>query len=139
MSIPMGLSNLIANLKPAKVLQWAESSENGGMDERVDAPLSEANVISSKRTDQHGLERHALLIDLDVPAYLIPSSTEGHSHLYVDVSMNKAAYFRVLDALADAGIIERGYSDVSQRKGATFLRLPWVKKPAPAPDPWADF
>lgn len=138
----MSVRDLIDKLKPARVIAWAESSENGGMDERVDADLDAgANVISSLRTDQHGLERHALLIDLDVPAYLVPSSTEGHSHLYVDVSMNRAAYFRVLDALADAGVIERGYSDVSQRKGATYLRLPWVKKEATPPpsDPWADF
>lgn len=135
-----GLLSFLDNLTPLKVTRWCESSENGGMDEREPAPMFDgANVVSSLRTDSIGsLKRHAVLLDLDVPAYLVPSSTEGHSHLYIDVRATPSAYFRLLDALADCNVIERGYADVSKRKGATMLRLPWVKKEKPA-DPWADF
>ena len=63
-----------------------------------------------------------------MPAWLIPSSTPGHSHLYVDVSIREDAYFQLLDALANAGVIQRGYADASKRRGGTALRLPWIKK-----------
>jgi hypothetical protein len=142
-----GLLTFLDNLTPFKITRWSESSENGGMDEREPADMFDgANVVSSRRTDiTTGVERHAVLLDLDVPAWLIPSSTEGHSHLYIDVKCGRSAYFRLLDALAECNVIERGYADVSKRKGGTFLRLPWVKKEKPmgfAPvlpvqkDPW---
>lgn len=102
--------------------------------------FSGANVVTSRRTDAYGLERHAVLLDLDVPATLVPSSTEGHSHLYIDVSTGWHNYKRLLDALADCGVIERGYAEASKRKGASYLRLPWVKKEKTKvriEDPWS--
>jgi len=42
-----------------------------------------ANVVSSLLTNGN----HAPCIDLDVPAMLVPSSTPGHSHLYIDIEV----------------------------------------------------
>lgn len=99
-----------------------------------------ANVVTSKRTDSRdGIERHAVLLDLDVPAVIIPSSTEGHGHLYIDVDCSWGNYRNLLDALARCGVIESGYAQASKRKGASYLRLPWVKKQKQGVDPWADF
>lgn len=126
-----GLLGFLENLTPMKVTRWADGgSEGGESDEREPADFFDgANVVSSLRTDEPaGLKRHAVLLDLDVPAYLVPSSTEGHSHLYIDVSVRERDYYRLLEVLADCGVIERGYADVSRRKGATFVRLPWIKK-----------
>lgn len=88
--------------------------------------LDEADAISSELADG----RHAPAIDLDVPARLIPSTTEGHAHLYIDVPMSWRQYKRLLRALVAAGVVEPGYYKASRRRGATFLRLPWVRKPA---------
>jgi hypothetical protein len=37
-------------------------------------------------------------------------------------------YKRLLVALADAGVIEHGYANVSVARRFTALRLPWIKK-----------
>jgi len=126
------LLNLIGRLTPAKVTTWAKGGSGGayGEDIRQNAEdIFDANVVGSTRTDGNGVEKHAVLIDLDVPAWLIPSSTAGHSHLYIDVKAGRSAYFRLLDALAECHVIEKGYAEASKRRGASFLRLPWIKKP----------
>lgn len=113
-----------------------------------ESDLDHANVVSSVRKpglweDQKNVA-HNVAIDLDVPAYLVPSSTGGHSHLYVDVpkGIPHHRYMALLSALADAGIIEPGYAAVSIKRGRSDLRLPWVAKgdelpeaPAKAPLP----
>jgi hypothetical protein len=71
---------------------------------------------------------HKLMIDIDVPAYLLPSSTPGHSHLYIDKDMDKEEWLALLIALRNAGIIESGYVGASIQRGYTALRLPWVSK-----------
>lgn len=90
--------------------------------------LNQAQVISSEQRNRP--DRHTVMLDLDVPATLIPSSTPGHSHLYVEVTVPWAKYQQLLEVLADCGIIEPGYMAVSYKRGATHLRLPWVHKPA---------
>lgn len=122
------LLRLLSDLRMFKVTKWDEdSSGTYSQEEREPASVAEANIVTSLRDDQPG--KHALLIDLDIPAWLVPSSTPGHSHLYVDVAIDEAAYFRLLDSLAECGVIQRGYAKSSQGRGGTALRLPWVKKP----------
>jgi hypothetical protein len=124
----MNVLSLIGKLRLFQVTRWDEdSSVTYSQEMRQPASsVMDANISTSIREDD--AERHALLLDLDVPAWLIPSSTEGHSHLYVDVSIREDAYFQLLDALANAGVIQRGYADASKRRGGTALRLPWIKK-----------
>lgn len=133
----MNVLSLIANLRMFKVTTWDEdSSVTYSQEQREPAKdIGEANIATSIREDigdPFAEPVHALLIDLDVPAYLVPSSTPGHSHLYVDVAIQQNAYFRLLDALAECGVIQHGYAVSSQARGGTALRLPWVKKEAPA-------
>lgn len=90
------------------------------------AVVKHADVVSSQIVGESDM--HSIMLDLDVPAHLVPSSTPGHSHLYIDVKVPWHTYLRLLSALADAGVIERGYVGASKKRGGTFLRLPWVKK-----------
>lgn len=76
---------------------------------------------------------HRPVLDIDVPAQLIPSSTPGHFHLYLDVEVEHEAYMGLLDALATVGILEPGYVSASKERGYTAVRLPWVKKVDPLP------
>lgn len=136
----MNVLSLLANLRMFKVTTWDEDSNvTYSKEEREPAgSIAEANVSTSIREDCE--DSHALLLDLDIPAWLVPSSTKGHSHLYVDAKIPTSTYFALLDALADAGVIQQGYANSSKHRGGTALRLPWVKKPdtaekpVPAPD-----
>jgi hypothetical protein len=74
---------------------------------------------------------HKPVIDIDLPAQLVPSSTPGHYHLYLDVEVPWDAYVDLLEALAAAGIVEHGYVSASIARGYTAVRPPWVRKPAP--------
>lgn len=88
--------------------------------------IDAAQVITSRVADKEKV--HKLLLDIDIPAQLIPSSTPGHSHLYIDKEMSEEAWSTLLFALSSAGIIEPGYMRASISRGFTALRLPWIKK-----------
>lgn len=91
---------------------------------RVDTPEA-SNLVGSLGTD--GL--HYPAIDLDVAHDYRPSSTAGHAHLLIDVGLPEASYRRLLDALVECGIVERGFASQLDRRGSTHLRQPWARKP----------
>jgi len=134
--LPAGLRKVILGSRMYRNINWSGvradyddlRSVNNLKDaeDRVEtSDLALAEVVSSRIV---GLDAHRLMLDLDVPAELIASSTPGHSHLYVDVAMTWDKLEPLLRALGDAGIIETGYAKVSIARKQTFLRLPWVKK-----------
>lgn len=71
---------------------------------------------------------HAPVLDLDYTAHLIPSSTPGNYHLYLDKTITWKQYKKVLKVLAHAGLIEPGYAKAAIRKKGSYVRLPGVKK-----------
>ena len=83
---------------------------------RVNASV--ANLISSRTTSG----KHAPVLDIDFPARLVPSRTEGHFHLYLDKEMSWWKYKILLRALAFTGVIEWGYYRVSVKRRQTFCR-----------------
>lgn len=94
------------------------------------ADESKANLIGSQlwRTNYH-----APVLDLDFPARLVPSTTEGHFHLYLDKPLDWRTYEKLLRALGDAGILEPGYVAASIRRKQTFVRKPGTIKGPDAP------
>lgn len=92
-------------------------------------PGSEPTVVTSLIDGKAG-GWHAPVIDLDIPHVWVPSSTAGHGHLYLDHVLSWGRYLRLLEALADAGVVERGYVSASEARGYTAVRLPWIKKEA---------
>jgi hypothetical protein len=139
---------LLERLKTYAV-DWSHvSSKNDARDiplyepgiDREERDIAAANVVSSELYPPSEFfssseARHVVAIDLDVPAYLVPSSTSGHNHLYIDVpnGIPHHRYMALLSALADCGVIEKGYADVSIKRGHSDLRLPWVQKGDPTP------
>jgi hypothetical protein len=85
-----------------------------------------AQLVSSKMRHRKGW--HVPTLDLDVPHELVPSTTPGHSHLYIDVPMPWWKYKLLLRVLAWTGIIERNYAAVSIRRGLSDVRVPWLRK-----------
>ena len=96
----------------------------GTHESRERAPIYDANIISS----EIGEGLHTPILDIDIHAALIQSSTKGHYHLYIDSPLTWRKYKRLLRALKRAGIIEPGYYKASVYRKATDLRLPWVRK-----------
>lgn len=96
--------------------------------------LEEAEVVTSLTGEQKPAifgsvdTMHRPILDIDIPMHIIPSTTEGHGHLYIDKELTWWEYKRLLHALADCGIIERGYLNVSIAREHTAVRLPWIKK-----------
>lgn len=88
-------------------------------------PLSEANLVCS---DRKGDDLHVPILDLDMPAMLLKSSTYGHYHLYIDKPMTWENYCKLLDMLGEVGILEPGFVSVSKRRKRTQVRTPWTKK-----------
>ena len=108
-----------------------EMDQSGGDSNRtfptdaVECTREEANLVGS--LCDNGM--HMPVLDFDLPARLVPSSTEGHSHLYIDVPMTWDQYRVILEALRDAGVIQDGYANASIMREASMCRPEWVKKP----------
>lgn len=148
-AVPDGLRDLFGRLRAYRVKNWGPDSAEMADDEdrEVVVNLDEAHVVVSILDPQPPAgqvddfltlepvvagtgQRHALLLDIDFPAYLVESSTPGHCHLYIDVpgGIPDSAYWPLIQALAKAGVIESGYAGVSEDRGYTSLRLPWIHK-----------
>jgi len=123
---------------PGNVLQTVvDLGPEYGNDGRADTRDVGAAQVTTSMVDREGYgdlptRVHRPVLDLDFPAQLVPSSTPGHFHLYLDLEVPHAKYMTLLGALADAGVIEPGYCGASQERGYTAVRLPWVKKEAAA-------
>ena len=110
-----------------KIKRWGSGyGSKATPDEREEvSSMADADIITSQIENS---KMHTIMLDLDVPAKLIRSTTAGHSHLYIDVPVCWPRYKLLLEALALAGVLEPAYVEHSKTKGFTALRLPWVKK-----------
>lgn len=88
--------------------------------------ISDANIVISRSADNDDV--HYPVIDLDLEASLVESSTPGHYHLYLDTPMSAENYELLLKTLEQVGLIELGYLNSFLVRGHTGVRLPWVKK-----------
>jgi len=70
------------------------------------------------------------VIDVDVPIYVLPSSTHGHYHLYIDKEMTRGQLLDMLTAMSKAGVVEPGYVSASRERGFTSVRSPGFVKSA---------
>lgn len=94
----------------------------------MDAPIDEANIMTSL-VSAPGLEGdgvHRVALDVDLPVMVLPSTTKGHHHLFIDSLLPWEDYLKLLDVLAEIGLVEQGYVSASRERGYTAVRLPWV-------------
>ena len=101
-------------------------SEDGDEALTIPVPAGKApNVITSMATVTFGDENtHLPCIDLDFPCSLVPSQTPGHYHLFLNKRITWEQYVPILRALADAGILQKGYVEGSIKRKATAVRVP---------------
>jgi hypothetical protein len=117
----------------------AEGKPKGDGREVVD-DIEKAEALSSQVPASHltlpddppEAREHVIAVDIDCPAWLIPSSTEGHHHLYARTTQPIlwADYVKWLDASVVIGLLEPGYVSACKSRGMTSLRAPWVRKGA---------
>lgn len=94
------------------------------------AGTGSANLISSITYDGKQMP----ILDLDFPHHHVESSTDGHTHLYIDVPMSNFKWVVLMCALRFAGVIELGFFVWSLRRGGNFVRLPGVPKAKSGPE-----
>lgn len=87
-----------------------------------------AKPLRKRQPEANGWSQHTVMLDLDIPATLTPSSTPGHSHLYIDLPIAHDKYMNLLKALLEAGIIEQGFYNSAVNNGQTYLRMPGIIK-----------
>lgn len=119
------------------VTKWATRGEYTPTQYRAPKNEAEANVIGSQleQNDPRRAVLHAPALDVDFPCRVLPSSTWGHSHLYIDKAMTWREYKRFLKALVKVGIIEKGYYNAAMNSKQTMLRKPGVSKNPVPVDP----
>lgn len=86
---------------------------------------SRAQTISSKEVLG---DLHRPVLDIDFPVQAIPSSTPGHSHLFIDKSLSWPDYRKLLNTLLEIGLIDEGYHRICINRNRSDVRLPWVGK-----------
>lgn len=86
--------------------------------------IEQANIVTS----DIGWGFHYPVLDIDYETFLVPSSTSGHYHLYLNQSVSWRKYKRVLRAMKNAGLIQNGFYRAAVKRGYTSARLPWIKK-----------
>lgn len=91
--------------------------------------VNDINVVSSQVMHGERVEGHKPIIDLDIEHLYVKSSTEGHAHLVLNVTLSDDQYERLLTTLADCGIIGYGIIENQWKKEKhTAMRLPGIKK-----------
>jgi hypothetical protein len=87
------------------------------------AASQDSSELESKPAD-------GVVITLNVPVELVPSSTAGHFHLYIDREITWANYRWLLLAMRDAGLIGQDFCTMCLGSLQSFVRKPNVTKQA---------
>lgn len=72
--------------------------------------------------------KHRVMLDLDCPHVYVPSSTEGHGHLIIDVPQDFNNLMALLNMMFDMGILQSGFAAATKHRGETWLRAPGITK-----------
>lgn len=115
---------LVDRLEDAEVL----TSWTGGREDPPVVPPGAADLSALAHMPE---TYHRPILDLDMDAHLVPSTSADHHHLYLDKVLTWSDYVKLLDVLAEVGIIEPGYRDASIAREFTSVRLPWITKDLP--------
>lgn len=113
---------------PGNVLMRVDKMDE--YDDETRTPVedtADANVVSSHFGGVRS-DFHRPVLDIDFPAALVPSTTPGHFHLYLDRALSWEDYEKLLRVLGEVGILEPGYVNVSIERKHTAVRVPWIRK-----------
>lgn len=103
-------SYIVASAEPHEV-------SNNPWDDR------ETELVLEKRDG-----KHRVMLDLDCPHVYVPSSTEGHGHLIIDVPQDFNNLLTLLNLMFEMGILQSGFAAATKHRGETWLRAPGIIK-----------
>jgi hypothetical protein len=109
---------------------YCNGTDYCGCPREVVTSEDEADIVCSDTglSIQPGPRPHYPVIDIDHPCHLVESSP-GRFHLYIDVLVPDNAYWPMISAMAEAGIVEKAYDSASFERGYTAVRHPDRLKP----------
>lgn len=81
--------------------------------------LQAGDLVASKTPIK---DWHLPVLDIDFEAHLVPSSTPGHYHLFLNQPIPWREYRRLLKALARAGIVEKDWVKSALSHGMSMVR-----------------
>lgn len=110
---------------------WEDEYEDAG-DQLLGKGVAGGGLVTSIVDREE--RKHVPTLDLDVPVALYPSRTNGNWHLMIDTPMPWWKYSLLLRVLSLCGVIEKGYSDVSRKRGYSAIRKPLQVKRRAAED-----
>lgn len=111
--------------------------ENEPLGDREACKSDNASLVSSRVSHYSDMfasdvqpagNYHMPVLDIDYPAHLIESSTPGHYHLYLNQWVQWDDYVKLLKCMQRCGLLQSGFVKNSVKRGASFTRLPGVKK-----------
>jgi len=70
---------------------------------------------------------HKVVLDIDHPSALYESSS-GNFHLLIDKTLTREQYKKVVDVLAEVGILNQFHAKHFDEKKGTYVFAPWVDK-----------
>lgn len=119
----IGERKMFRTLEPLQ--QNSEGDETGFFEiGKLPATHEDATAVTSELPDGS----HMPVIDLDLTCMLVPSTQEGHFHLYINKPMEWEKFVAILTALADAGVVGEGYLRYTKKRGYATVRYPGVTK-----------
>jgi hypothetical protein len=128
LSPPLEYAVIREHPMPGNRLAYVEKWQGYDSEVELVNDLDEANIVTSLVMHPEGLPTHRPALDLDMPVKVLPSSTPGHHHLYIDHKMTWDEYKDLLKVMTRVGLLEPGYTNACLSHGYTTLRLPWIKK-----------
>jgi hypothetical protein len=96
-------------------------------------PVFDVDVLRAEAESKVNLHIGVLCgsprFDINTHIRWVPSTTEGHHHVYVEWAVEWDPYLAALKVLANEGVVEHGYARAAEARGQTFVRMPHVKRP----------
>jgi hypothetical protein len=119
----IGERKMFRTLEPLQ--QNSEGDETGFFEiGKLPATHENATAVTSELPDGS----HMPVIDLDLTCMLVPSTQEGHFHLYINKPMEWEKFVAILEALEAAGVVGPGYLRYTKKRGYATVRYPGVTK-----------
>jgi hypothetical protein len=87
-----------------------------------DGPMVSSKTNSQRSGFSGNPAIHYPMFDIDAPAALVPSSTEGHFHLYLSTPTTWRRYKKAMKAMAKAGMIDYEWWELAKRRKQAVLR-----------------
>jgi hypothetical protein len=117
-------------------------------DRELHLPCFDVDILPSKKVGRYlnvmmdAMEEYtaeSVVASYFPGAEWVPSSTEGHFHVYSNTPIDWPAYEGRLRHLSELNIIEAGYYRSASARMGTHVRKPGVKKEVPPPDMVGDW